>query len=244
MITLNELSNTQGGTGPRPTSHDRGSPTAAEGGGWRGSVAACGRGGPEAPRREKPDEGAGQPAPFPGSRDRGPAMTRDPSETDDLLARARADDEAALADLFDRHRERLRRMVRLRLDRRLQGRVDPADVIQEAYLEVRRRLRRVPPRPVDALLPLAPPGDRPEADRPAPPPPRRPGRDAGREVSLHRGALPEATSAALAAQLLGRLTTPQPGRDPGRADDPPPGGPQRAWTRSTARSWPCGTSST
>jgi RNA polymerase sigma-70 factor, ECF subfamily len=29
-------------------------------------------------------------------------------------------------------------------------------------------------------------------------------RDAGREVSLYRGALPEASSAALAAQLLGR----------------------------------------
>ena len=33
-------------------------------------------------------------------------------------------------------------------------------------------------------------------------------RDAGREVSLYRGALPEATSAALAAQLLGHQTRP------------------------------------
>jgi RNA polymerase sigma-70 factor (ECF subfamily) len=33
-------------------------------------------------------------------------------------------------------------------------------------------------------------------------------RDAGREIDLHHGALPEATSTALAAQLLGRLTTP------------------------------------
>jgi hypothetical protein len=33
-------------------------------------------------------------------------------------------------------------------------------------------------------------------------------RDAGQEVSLHRGALPQATSASLAAQLLGRLTSP------------------------------------
>ena len=33
-------------------------------------------------------------------------------------------------------------------------------------------------------------------------------RDAGREVSLYRGALPEASSASLAAQLLGRLTSP------------------------------------
>ena len=33
-------------------------------------------------------------------------------------------------------------------------------------------------------------------------------RDAGREVSLYRGAMPETTTAALAAQLLGRLTSP------------------------------------
>ena len=32
-------------------------------------------------------------------------------------------------------------------------------------------------------------------------------RDAGQEVSLYRGALPQATSISLAAQLLGRLTT-------------------------------------
>jgi RNA polymerase sigma-70 factor, ECF subfamily len=34
------------------------------------------------------------------------------------------------------------------------------------------------------------------------------GRDAGREISLYRGALPETSSAALAAHLLGRLSTP------------------------------------
>src|SRR5262249_44341915 len=33
-------------------------------------------------------------------------------------------------------------------------------------------------------------------------------RDAGRELSLHWGALPEASSVSLAAQLLGKLTTP------------------------------------
>src|SRR5206468_3329876 len=33
-------------------------------------------------------------------------------------------------------------------------------------------------------------------------------RDAGQEVSLHRGAIPQASSASLAAQLLGRLTSP------------------------------------
>ena len=44
-----------------------------------------------------------------------------------------------MADLFARHHERLRRMVRLRLDRRLQGRIDPSDVLQEAFLDVFQR---------------------------------------------------------------------------------------------------------
>ena len=64
-------------------------------------------------------------------------MTADTRTNDELLAAARGGDEAALAVLVERHRDRLERMVRLRMDRRLQGRVDPADVVQEAYLTVR-----------------------------------------------------------------------------------------------------------
>ena len=62
----------------------------------------------------------------------GTTMTSDPGSSDELLRRAGAGDPNALAELFARHRDRLRRMVRLRLDRRLQGRVDPSDVLQEA----------------------------------------------------------------------------------------------------------------
>ena len=58
---------------------------------------------------------------------------------EDLLARARAGDPRALAELFDAQRERLTRMVALRLDPRLRRRVDPADVVQEAWIEVARR---------------------------------------------------------------------------------------------------------
>ncbi len=39
------------------------------------------------------------------------------------------------------HRDRLRRMVVLRLDHRLRGRIDPSDVIQEAFLEATERQR-------------------------------------------------------------------------------------------------------
>jgi RNA polymerase sigma-70 factor (ECF subfamily) len=110
-------------------------------------------------------------------------------------------------EFLSTHRDRLRRMVALRLDHRLRGRIDPSDVIQEAFLEAT--------------------GRRAEYDRqPDPMPPflwlrflalqqlqlvhrRHLGtraRDAGREVSIHARSFPEATSAALAAQLLGRDT--------------------------------------
>jgi RNA polymerase sigma-70 factor (ECF subfamily) len=54
-----------------------------------------------------------------------------------LLRRALAGVESALAVLFHCYRERLRRMIRLRLDRRLFGRDDSSDVLEEAYLDVR-----------------------------------------------------------------------------------------------------------
>jgi len=64
-------------------------------------------------------------------------MNSDTPTNEELLDAARNGDESALAVLFERHRDRLERMVRLRMDRRLQGRVDAADVVQEAYLAVR-----------------------------------------------------------------------------------------------------------
>lgn len=62
------------------------------------------------------------------------------TEEAELLRRADAGDRAAVDQLFALHRDRLRWMVRLRLNRRLQGRVDPSDVLQDACLEGCRRL--------------------------------------------------------------------------------------------------------
>src|SRR5690242_6796266 len=62
------------------------------------------------------------------------------AETLQLLERARAGEQAALNEIFTRHHERLRWMVDMRLDRRLQARIDPSDVIQEAYVEIVTRL--------------------------------------------------------------------------------------------------------
>ena len=68
------------------------------------------------------------------------ARVPDNSETTRLIERAGRGDQRALGELLSRHCGRLRRMVALRLDRRLQGRVDPSDVIQEARLDAARRL--------------------------------------------------------------------------------------------------------
>ena len=51
-------------------------------------------------------------------------MNDPPSETAGLVERFRVGDSRALADLFQRHRDRLRRMVELRMDARIEGRVD------------------------------------------------------------------------------------------------------------------------
>ncbi|HEV3168568.1 MAG TPA: sigma-70 family RNA polymerase sigma factor [Isosphaeraceae bacterium] len=134
-------------------------------------------------------------------------MADESGENEMLLGRAASGDEAALAALWERHRKRLRLMVRLRLDRRLQGRVDPSDVLQEAYIDLAQRLpeyardRAFTPY---LWLRLVTGQRLIEVHR------RHLAtamRDAGREVSLYRGALPQASSISLAAQLLGRFTT-------------------------------------
>jgi RNA polymerase sigma-70 factor (ECF subfamily) len=133
-------------------------------------------------------------------------MTDDARETEALLGRAAAGDAPALAELFERHRGRLEQMVRLRLDRRLQGRLDPADVLQEAFLDYARRL---PEYAADPALPFylwlrLLTGQKLAALHRQHLGARM--RDAGREVSLHHGPLPRASSASLAELLLGRLT--------------------------------------
>ena len=135
-------------------------------------------------------------------------MTGEASETAGLLRRAAQGDQAAWGALLVRSRGRLRRMVALRLDRRLQGRVDPSDIIQEACIDASARLAeyaRQPDMPFFLWLRFLTGQRLLRVHR------QHLGaemRDAAREVSLYRGALPAATSAALAAQLLGRDTRP------------------------------------
>src|SRR5262245_52921889 len=131
-------------------------------------------------------------------------MPDNSDETDRLLAAAAQGNQADWGELLDRHRARLRRMLALRLDQRLQGRVDPSDVLQDTFLEATQRLPeylRQPDMPFYLWLRFL------AGQRLLITHRRQLGaqqRDAGREVSLYRGAMPEASSAALAARLLGR----------------------------------------
>ncbi len=135
-------------------------------------------------------------------------MTAPASDEADLLRQAAAGDQQALAALFARYRDRLRKLVHLRLDRRLSGRIDPSDVLQDAYLDVARRF---PEYAADPAVPFylwlrTLTGQRlVDLHR------RHLGaqmRDAGQEVSLYRGALPAASSVSLAQHLLAGLTSP------------------------------------
>src|SRR4051812_32597892 len=134
-------------------------------------------------------------------------MRDDPPAIDDLVRHAADGDEAALADLFAFYRGRLRQVIRLRLDRRLQGRIDPSDVLQEAYIDLARKLpdyASKPAMPFFLWLRLVVGERLLRVHR------QHLGasmRDAGREISLYQGALPQASSASLAAQLLGRITS-------------------------------------
>jgi RNA polymerase sigma-70 factor, ECF subfamily len=135
------------------------------------------------------------------------AGDQDPNEAD-RLGRVARGDPAAWSELLDQYRARLKRMVALRLDVRLRGRVDPSDVIQEATIQAARGLPAYLERPdlpfflwLRWLTGMTLQGIH-----------RRhlgvQARDAGREVRIADGPMLAASSVALAAQLLGRDTRP------------------------------------
>jgi len=125
---------------------------------------------------------------------------------DDLEQLKQGDD--GVADLFSMYRDRLKRIVRFRLDRRLLGRIDSDDVLQDAYIEVARRIQYYLDKPdvpffiwvreitVQVLISLH--RKHLQAQR----------RDARMEISLQRpgGSLTDTYS--LAVQLVGKLTSP------------------------------------
>lgn len=128
--------------------------------------------------------------------------------TDEMLSRLREGDTHAFVELFSLHRSRLKRMIEVRMDMRLRTRADASDILQEVYIDAHRRIRHYLKRPdlsfyvwlrrlaLQRLI---------DVHR------RHLGaemRDAKQEVSLERASLRGASSATLASQLMGRLTSP------------------------------------
>ena len=137
----------------------------------------------------------------------GLAMTQSESASSDLIRRAANGEESALAELFSAYRERLRRMVQIRLDRRLQGRIDPSDVLQEAFLDLASELPKFVSQdnaPVFLWLRWVTGQRLMRIHR------EHLGvqaRDASKEISLFSGPMPMASSVSLAAQLAGRVSS-------------------------------------
>ena len=135
-------------------------------------------------------------------------MSQSVDETQQLVVRATSGDRVALGDLLERYRDQLFRIVAIRMDRRLQSRVDANDVLQDAFIEATQRFEDYSQDPrmpfflwlrfitLQKLMQL-----------------HRfhlgtQGRSARREISIYDSSIPQATSAVLAAQLLGSLTSP------------------------------------
>ena len=106
------------------------------------------------------------------------------------------------------YRERLRRMVQLRLDRRVAARVDPSDVLQDAFMDASQQLDQYvarPPMPLFLWLRFLT-GQRLMAIHRQHLGAQK--RDARQEVALNRPAMPEADSLSLSCGLLGQVTSP------------------------------------
>ena len=125
-----------------------------------------------------------------------------------LLELACQGDSRSLGKLLMSYRERLHNIVRFRLDRRLQGRLEAADVIQEAFVEATARFpefisdRKMPFFLWLRFLALQKLAETHRSHLGVK------ARDVAREISIDGPVSPQATSAVLAAQLLGRHTSP------------------------------------
>jgi RNA polymerase sigma-70 factor (ECF subfamily) len=134
-------------------------------------------------------------------------MGDDARVADELAGRLRGGDRDALGGLFSHYRGSLRRMIELRLDHRLNGRVSASDVLQEAYLDALQRIPHFAQKPempayvwlrLIAGQRLVDVHRRHMAQR----------RSAGQELSLNRDGTLEASSTCLAAQLVDHLSSP------------------------------------
>lgn len=135
-------------------------------------------------------------------------MTKTDPNPDERLKQALAGELEALGDLLQDHREQLLRIIKFRMDPRLRGRLDPDDIVQEAFIEATERFASYsedPQMPFFLWLRFITVQKLYQLHR------KHLGvksRDAGREISIFAGPTPQATSAVLAAHLLGKQTSP------------------------------------
>jgi RNA polymerase sigma-70 factor (ECF subfamily) len=126
----------------------------------------------------------------------------------DLVARLGNGDQGALAELFARYGDQLRRMVAFRLDQRLNGRVSSSDILQEAYIDALKRIPHFlskPEMPIGAWLRLIVGQRLIEVHR------QHLGakiRAANQEISLDQAGWLPASSPRLVDHLVGHLTSP------------------------------------
>ena len=135
-------------------------------------------------------------------------MDKSELSIEDLVDRLRSGDKQVLGALFARYRSQLHRMVEFRLDRRLRGRVDASDVLQDAFLDAAKHVDRFldqPDLPLVVWLRIMTTQRLIDLHR------RHLGakkRNAGQDVSLNQPRQYEATSACIAVQLVDDLPTP------------------------------------
>ena len=135
-------------------------------------------------------------------------MTDADNDSRRVISRLKSGDDEALAELFSQHRERLWRVVHFRLDRRLQGRVDTEDVLQEAYLAAAKRVHHFAEESSTSFfvwLRMIVMQTLIDVHR------RHLGaqmRDAGREVAIRGRRYSETTGVSMVARLVGHLTSP------------------------------------
>jgi len=135
-------------------------------------------------------------------------MADDESETEALLARAALGDISAWGAVLAAHEQRLMRMVTFRMDARLRGRIDPADVVQDAFVEAsahRADYFRTPDIPLFLWLRGVVNNKLLEVHRQHL---KARMRDAKRELPMDAPRGPNETSAALCAGLTAGLTRP------------------------------------
>lgn len=134
-------------------------------------------------------------------------MDTDTISDESLAKLAASGDENALTRLFDRHRDRLRRVIALRLDSRVQARVDASDVMQEAYIDLVQQLPNYADgKPLPFFLWLR----RIVGQRLAKLHRTHLGaekRNSARDISIHQNVMPSVSAVCLADELAGQFTS-------------------------------------